>query len=502
MIQVRSLSVHYGEIPVLHEVSLEVKAGECALITGPSGCGKSTLARALSGLIPHAVDAQMEGQVEVAGLDTRAAPLPELAQRVGMVFQNPATQLFHLRVEDEVAFGPRNLGLNEEEVQERVDWALTVTGLARLRERKPADLSGGQKQCLAIAAVLAMRPQVLVLDEPTASLDVPSTQRVMDALAGLKRQGITIVLVEHRLAEAAHLADRLVVMDGGRIVAEGNPAHVLGDRELRHRLGLRRPAEEQPTPWAQLIRRNGHRTDEARPLLTLEGVSAGYGRRAVIEGVDLAIYPGDFVALVGDNGAGKSTLALTAAGLLKPLQGKVRFEGGKRPRPGLDVTMLFQDPAEQLFTDSVEEEIAFGPQNYGRYDADQHQQILEGADLAALRQRRPLALSVGQQQRTALAACLALRPRLLILDEPTLGQDWGHLSRLMAFLRRLNQEGTAILLISHDYKLVHHYARRAVLMEQGRLKVDGYLDESVRPARSRAGMKETGEEEKDEVFHA
>jgi energy-coupling factor transport system ATP-binding protein len=386
-------------------------------------------------------------------------------------------------------------------VQERVDWALAATGLTKLRERKPSDLSGGQKQCLAIAAALAMRPQVLVLDEPTASLDVPSTQRVMDALAALKRQGMTIVLVEHRLAEAAHLADRLVVMDDGRIVAEGDPTELLGDRDLRRRLGLRRPAEEQPTPWAQLIRRNGHRTNPAQPLLALEGVSAGYGKRAVIQGVDLAIYPGDFVALVGDNGAGKSTLALTAAGLLKPLQGKVRFEGGKRPRPGLDVTMLFQNPAEQLFTDSVEEEVAFGPRNYGRYDAEGHRQTLEGADLGDLRERRPLALSVGQQQRTALAACLALRPRLLILDEPTLGQDWGHLSRLMAFLMRLNQEGTAILLISHDYKLVHHYARRAVLMEQGRLKVDGYLDETLRPARQRISTKETGEEEKDEVFH-
>jgi len=191
--------------------------------------------------------------------------------------------------------------------------------------------------------------------------------------------------------------------------------------------------------------------------------------------VSVDLYPGDLVALVGDNGAGKSTLALAACGLLKPLAGRVQFLGGKRPRPGLDVAMLFQDPGEQLFTDLVDDEVAYGPRNYGCYDEEQHQATLAEADLVGLRERRPLSLSVGQQQRTALAACLALRPRLLILDEPTLGQDWRHLSRLMDFLMLLNRTGSAILLISHDYKLVHHYARRAILMDKGRVKAVGHL---------------------------
>lgn len=485
MIHVDHLSVRYGQVPALDDVSFDVPAGQCVLVAGPSGCGKSTLAKVLSGLIPHALAAEMKGSVQVAGLETSKHPLPVLAQRVGIVFQNPATQLFHLRAEEEVAFGPRNLGFDEAEVQERVAWALAATGLTSLRERKPAELSGGQKQCLAIAALLAMRPQVLVLDEPTASLDVPSTARVMEALAWLKRQGMTIVLVEHRLAEAAQLADRLLVMHDGQILAQGPPLELLADRGLRKRLGLRRPAEERPTPWAQLIQPNGHRAPEAVPLVSLEGVSAGYGRRAVVHDVNLDLYPGDLLALVGDNGVGKSTLALVAAGLIKPQAGKVRYRGGKRPRPGQDVALLFQDPAEQLFTDSVEEEVSFGPRNYGRFNPEQHLQTLREADLYDLRERRPLALSVGQQQRTALAACLALRPRLLILDEPTLGQDWGHLSRLMVYLGKLSREGTAILLISHDYKLVHHYARRAVLMEGGRIKINGYLDNGNARARYR-----------------
>jgi energy-coupling factor transport system ATP-binding protein len=196
----------------------------------------------------------------------------------------------------------------------------------------------------------------------------------------------------------------------------------------------------------------------------------------------MQIYPGEFIALVGDNGSGKSTLALAMAGLLKPLHGRVTIDNGAKPRPGLDITLLFQNPADQLFTDSVQEEIAFGPRNLRCHDAAWEEQVLEHADLTLLRNRRPLSLSVGQQQRTALASCLSLRPRLVILDEPTLGQDWGHLQQLMEFIQDLNQHGTAILLITHDYKLVYRYARRVILMDAGKIILDGKsdpLDESA-----------------------
>jgi energy-coupling factor transport system ATP-binding protein len=387
--------------------------------------------------------------------------------------------------------------LDEAEVRRRVDWALGATGLGALRERKPAELSGGQKQCLAIAAVLAMRPQVLVLDEPTASLDVDSSLRLMATLRALRdEQGLTLVLIEHRLAEAARLADRLVLMDGGCIVAQGAPLELLADRALRTRMGLRRPAEETPARWRDLIEADdgqiegdGDRWCDAAqtPLLALKGISAGYRRQVVLHDVDLAVYPGDFLALVGDNGAGKSTLALVAAGLLKPMSGTVHYAAGRRPRAGLDVALLFQDPTEQLFTDSVDDEVAFGPQNYGCFSTDRHSQTLQEAGLADLRERRPLSLSSGQQQRTALAACLALRPSLVILDEPALGQDWGHLTRLMDFVCDLNRRGAAIVLISHDYKLVHHYARRAVLMDEGRIQAKGNLPASQQGSRSTRG---------------
>jgi energy-coupling factor transporter ATP-binding protein EcfA2 len=476
MIRVRDLTVEYTACKALQEVSFDVRAGECLVVTGLSGCGKSTLARVLTGLIPQVIPAKVSGEVTVAGLDVTRHAAAEIAQRVGTVFQNPRSHLFHLQVADEVAFGPRNLGLSEDEVSGRVDWSLGALGLTQLRDANPAGLSGGQMQRLAIAAALAMRPEVLVLDEPTASLDVPGTNSVIDTLTDLReRFGLTLVLIEHRLAEVRRLADRVLVLDEGRVAAQGGFEDVLDDPALRRRYGLRRPTEQPLMAWTSLLVPNGGDRSEGTPLLSLERVSAGYNSHAAIHDIHLDIFSGEFIALVGDNGAGKSTLALAAAGLLRPMQGRVSFEGTSRPRPGLDIALLFQNPADQLFTDSVDEELAFGPRNYNRFDADWHMKMLTSADLLALRERRPNSLSVGQQQRTALASCLALRPRLVILDEPTLGQDWHHLQQLMEFLVRLNRQGTAILLITHDFKLVYRYAQRVILMESGRVTLDGHL---------------------------
>lgn len=477
MIQVSDLTVSYGPSRVLQQVSLSLKAAECLIVTGVSGCGKSTLARVLTGIIPHSIPAQVEGQVTVASLDVLHTPLAEISQKVGVVFQNPRAQLFHLRVDDEIAFGPRNLGFPEDEVAARVNWALEALGLTELRDKKPANLSGGQIQRIAIAAALAMRPQVLVLDEPTASLDVPGTQSVIAALENLRRQfGLTIVLIEHRLAEVRRIADKVLVLDEGQQVAQGNFEEVLGDHEIRRKFGLRRPTMESLADWSRLLVPNGQPPAGQQPLLDLRNITAGYNGQAIIHDIDLKIFPGEFVALVGNNGTGKSTLALAAAGLLKPLSGKTLVRGTSRPRPGLDIALLFQNPADQLFTDSVEEEVSFGPRNYRSFDEHIHEQTLASADLLLLRARRPFSLSIGQQQRTALASCIALRPALVILDEPTLGQDWGHLQQLMDCLMQLNAQGAAILLITHDYKLVHRYARRVILMEKGRITLDGKID--------------------------
>ncbi len=471
MIQVDDLTVCYGKRRVLGSkrsgLSLSIRPGEFVLVTGPSGSGKSTLLRALAGLIPHASLARMEGRVVVNGLDTQEHPLPILAGQVGMVFQNPTTQIFCLRVEEEVAFGPRNLGLPPDEVARRVGWALGSAGLEPLRNRRVNTLSDGEKQRLAIAAVLAMAPRILILDEPTSNLDRVGTCQVLSTLERLRQESSTVVIAEHKTGEVSRLADRVLILEEGQPVADGPPKEVFARRELLHRLGVRQPTNHPQSNWTDLILPSLEERgwERVEPLVELEGVVAGYGKRQVLDSLDLSIQRGELVALVGDNGAGKTTLARLLAGLLKPWQGKVQVRG--------QVGLLFQNPLDQLFCETVEEEVAFGPRNYGFLTPTLLEDTLATADLGSLRQRRIHALSGGEQQRTALASVLALRPDLLILDEPTMGQDWGHLSAFMEHVGRLSGGGMAILLITHDYELVHRYAQRVLLLRDGRIAAEG-----------------------------
>jgi len=349
MIQIDNLTVYYGNRRVLDGISLSIGPGEFVLVTGPSGSGKSTLLRALGGLIPHASLARMEGKVAVDGLNTQEHSLPVLARHVGMVFQNSATQLFCLRVEEEVAFGPRNLGLSPDEVSRRVEWGLGVVGLEYLQGRRVNTLSDGEKQRLAIASVLAMGPRALILDEPTSNLDSTGTRQVLSALEWLRRQGSTVVIAEHKTGEVSRLADRVLILDEGRPLADGPPEEVFTRRELLHHLGVRRPTNHPQSDWADLIHPSllGRGWGKVEPLVKLEGVVAGYGKGQVLADLDLSIQPGELVALVGDNGAGKTTLARLLAGLVKPRQGKVQVRG--------QVGLLFQNPLEQLFCETVEE---------------------------------------------------------------------------------------------------------------------------------------------------
>jgi len=456
---------------VLQGIDLRIGAGERVLLAGASGSGKTTLLRCIAGIVPQALAADITGRVTVAGRDTASTTLGDLAQTVGLVFQNPGVQLFNMTVAEEVAFGPLNLGLASREVSARSEWALSVAGLTGREAEEVRTLSGGEQQRLAIAAVLAMRPAVLALDEPLASLDVESSRRLINVLEALSRTaGTTVVVAEHRLREGAELASRAVLLDEGRVVADGQAATVMNQSSLLRELGLRRPTTASQSSWEQLI--DPAPAPVGAPMVELRGVEAWYGRRCVLAELDLVIHVGEFVALVGDNGSGKTTVARLLAGMLPPKAGVVRWAHGK-PVPGRDVGILLQESRWQLFCDTVASEIAFGPSNFGFNSGLLVSRLLRAADLEQAGERPLHTLSAGQQKRAALAAVLALEPRLLILDEPTIGQDWRHLERLMTVVAEMNRRGCAVLLISHDFKLIHRHASRIVMLRGGRVAADG-----------------------------
>lgn len=458
VVEVRELDVRYPEAHALRGVDLSIESGSFVLVGGPSGSGKSTLARALMGLLTDAnssTPAEVTGRVSVAGLTPRRDSVAELATRVGLVFQNPSTQLFNGTVEDEVAFGPRNLGLAEDEIADRVAYALEASRCAHLRDRAVRHLSGGEQQRVAIAASLAMSPSVLILDEPTANLDAEGTRSVVQALHRLHRKhGVTVVVIEHRLEPFLACAERLIWLDEGRVAADGPPDVTFARADLGW-------AVSPPSPAAS-----------GDPLVCLQDVSAGYDGQLVLRGCSLTLHQGDFAALVGPNGAGKSTLARVLAGVLRPRRGRVVWHGnGRRVSPS--VGLLQQNPLHQLVCDTVEQEVRFGPRNLGAEGQGGVEVVLGQADLRGLRHRPTQTLSVGEQQRAALAATLVLRPRLLILDEPTIGQDRQHLRQVMDFASDLNGQGQTVLLITHDRRLVERYANRVWRMVDGQVQGAG-----------------------------
>jgi energy-coupling factor transporter ATP-binding protein EcfA2 len=461
VIKTHGLAVRYPDADGLRDVDLSIPPGSFVLIGGPSGGGKSTLAHALMGLIPQTMPAEVKGRVSIAGLDPRRHSVAQLATRVGLVFQNPASQLFNGLVEEEVAFGPRNLELPPEEIAARVEYALEATGCTHLRRRTVRHLSGGEQQRVAIAAVLAMRPAVLILDEPAANLDMEGVRLLVQALVRLHRPEpgkvqVTLVVIEHRLAPFLPHADRLIWLADGRVVADGPPAQT-----LVHVQPAAPPHLLPPVP-----------TDE--PLVALQGVTASYDGRPILQDCSFTLHRRDFAALVGPNGAGKTTLARVLAGTLRPRRGRVVWHAS---RGGQRVGLLQQNPLHQLVCDRVEEEVRFGPRNLRTGQTEEVeakvQAVLAQTGLLELRHRLTQTLSVGQQQRTALAATLSLHPALLILDEPTVGQDWGHLIRMMDFLADLNRAGQTILLITHDRKLIERYAGQVWQMAGGRVKKAG-----------------------------
>ncbi|NNH05153.1 ATP-binding cassette domain-containing protein [Microbacterium ulmi] len=448
----------------MREVSFRIEPGERVLLLGASGAGKSTLLQGLAGVLGGDEEGESEGALLVDGARAEAA-----RGRAGLVLQDPDSQVILTRVGDDVAFGCENLGVPRDETWRRVDAALDAVGLDVPLDRQTKALSGGQKQRLALAAALAMRPGLLLLDEPTANLDPDGVIEVRAAVAALlERHPATLVVVEHRVEVWLPIVDRVIVLggtvDGGGVVADGTPDAVLGrEGERLAAAGVWVPGIPPALPPAP-----AHAAGPA--LLSARGLAVERVRGTpVVTGVDVDVHERSALAITGPNGAGKSTLGLTIAGLLPPGGGSLvaadDLAAGAGPSPIrwssrqllTRIGTVFQDPEHQLLARTVREELEVGPRALGleeRETAERVDELLERLRLSALARANPYTLSGGEKRRLTVAAALATRPRVLVLDEPTFGQDARTWAELVALLARLRDDGSAIVAITHDLAVV------------------------------------------------
>ncbi len=509
---------YHGEAkPALTRVSFAQTAGEMIGVMGASGAGKSTLAKCLNRIVPEFEDGEFAGAIMIGGEPMAHLRVCEVAPKVGMVFQDFESQLFSTNVAHEVAFAMEQVGMERAEMNRRIAPALEAVGLNGFEHRDPTSLSGGEKQRLAIASVLALRPRVIVLDEPTTDLDPEGRAEVFALIRKLREQGLSLIVVEHE-SEELRGADRIIVLREGEIVADDSPRAVFARTALLEECGVRPPglgralkllgieaeAESVEQAHGAIVAAYPRLANMAgadvsigvedpatttsatgAALLEVETVSFSYSGPRVLESIDLRVEAGDFLAIVGQNGSGKTTLAKQIVGLLQPAAGRVMLSGkdriGMRPAESArEVAYVFQNPDHQIFAATVEEEVAFGPRNFGLPDEEikrRCDEVLVAVGLQDERQSDPFLLSKGERQRIAVASVLVLRPRMLILDEPTTGLDHREQLRMMALVRDLNQSGIAIVIITHTPWLVAEYARRVVLMRRGAKIFDGGVRE-------------------------
>jgi energy-coupling factor transport system ATP-binding protein len=486
----------------IREISFQTNPGEILLIAGASGCGKTTLIRCINGLIPRSYKGEMSGRVLIYGEDGRDWKLSQVSQRIGTVLQDPERQILGTKVLNEVAFGLENLGMAREEIYQRVDEALKFLKISHLRDRETFNLSGGEKQKVALAGVLAMRPSILLLDEPLASLDPASAQDTLDTVRQLANDGMTVLMVEHRVEDVLRIKpDRVMFMSEGQIRYLGNleglskvvnyhevklPAKDIVERAKRDQA----PAEIKVLPGVadQGLGDEAEGKAKADPLVRFENVAFGYETgHEVLHGVNLEIKRGDVIAVLGPNGAGKTTFVKQAIGLLKPKAGRVLVDGRDTREASVaeiagTLGYVFQSPSHMLFAPTVLEELSFGPKNLKHAKEQIEKEVKEALKIVNLvdkEQDPPLALSFGQQKRVSIAAILAMRSRILVMDEPTAGQDYQNYMNFMDSI--LQMPGfEAILFITHDVDLAVIYANRILMIADGRLVADGKPQDVLR----------------------
>lgn len=524
MITCQHLSFTYPgkTAPVLRDITLHIANGERVLITGPTGCGKSTLLKCINGIIPHASEGTMQGDVKVNGVNTKTSMPAELATHVGLVQQHPDDQIFSLVVEDEVGFGPENLCLPVEEIEQRVTQALEQVEMASYRKKSIHALSGGQKQRVAIASILAMQPGVLLLDEPASQLDPQGAQTVLSVISKINaRTGASVVLVEHRIHEVVRMVDRIIVMDKGAVVLDADKNHAFENHlDLFYTLGLRIPETielfhklclsglplttraaltmldsqvcinknvKPAVLWEALAKKTEPCKETA---IHLEKVWFAYGKEKewILKGIDLSIGKGEIVAVLGNNGSGKSTLLMHMCGILKPGKGNVCLFGKniRKSKPASlaeEVAVVFQDPSLMLFCDTVYEEVCFGPGNLKISQKQIEQRAVEALNVMTLEEQvsqPPQALSGGQRLRAAVASILSMKPKIVLFDEPTSGQDKSNIASFMAHLQTLSDQGVTTVFITHDTETALKFAHRIIIVDDGSIIANQTPDELLK----------------------
>ncbi|PAF39386.1 hypothetical protein CHH58_01675 [Terribacillus saccharophilus] len=495
LLEVDQLIVTFEEesTPTLEDLSFTVQEGDSILLLGPSGSGKSTLTYCLNGLYPKELDGKMSGSISFAGSHIEEFKSGKINLEVGTVFQDPETQFCMLTVEDEIAFGLENKKMSPDLMESEINRVLSLVGLQHRRKDQIHTLSGGQKQKLALAAVLALEPRLLILDEPTANLDPAASKDLVETIRHLKeQQDITLLIIEHNIDYWLPIINRTLLLDrDGSLYFDGDLCEAVNlyDEELQQRgiwlpeAALLAKQAQLPKPWPLTIDLLPHGLQfQTKPqeavqtgerIVCVDNAVFRIKEKVLLDIPTLAIRQGEFLAITGKNGSGKTLLSRMITGLLKPTAGDIEFLDKKLRRWNTNelyqqIGYVFQNPEHQFLTDSVWGELAFGQ----TANEEEIQKALEEIQLAAQAEKHPFTLSQGQKRRLSVATMLVQEPQLLVLDEPTFGQDSHTTEVLMDLIWKHHQRGCTVIMITHDMDLVDRFASRVLIVDQGRVVQD------------------------------
>lgn len=456
MIKFENVNVTMQGKRILSDINLEIQDGEFVLICGESGCGKTTMTKLINGLIPHFVrDVSVDGTITVCGKNVAEMPMYEIAELVGSVFQNPRTQFFYTNSNAEMAFGLENRGVEPEYIRKRIKNTINELDIEKLEDRDVFSMSGGEKQLLAFASVYAMNPQIYVLDEPSANLDIAAMEKLSERMKVINEKGHTIVVAEHRLAWIQKFADRIIYMKEGRIEQEftSDEFKALSDLK-RKQMGLRSIVPEQ----IQIPEITGNSEDT---VLQICNLSCKRKKQMIFQNISLSARAGDIIGITGENGARKSTFCNCLCGLLKPKGGEILYQGKKlseKARTKL-FGMVMQEVNHQLFSDSVKNECLLANEEASEQEI---RELLEKFDLEEYAEYHPMILSGGQRQRLAICQAVMGEKKLLIFDEPTSGLDFRHMCQVEKLMKQLSEEKYIIIVVTHDYEFLNRACKRYI----------------------------------------